>query len=164
MHIPRDLGYVLYNSSQAQFCATHGGSGVKEQVRAGRLWTRATFVRCCAPAAVTSRRACPQVGAHPHRPWPVPAQDRLQVRPHRWEEGSCVPEIAHAECVDATRSSAVAGGGPTAANVGGQRLPTQRCCWASTFPPKACNEGITIVNMNGPGTQSALFVKALLIL
>ena len=29
------------------------------------------------------------------------------------------------------------------------------------FPRKACNEGITIVNMNGPGTQSALFVKAL---
>ena len=50
------------------------------------------------PLLRTRRRAGQQVGAHPHRPRPVPARDRLQVLPHRGEEGRRFPETAPAEC------------------------------------------------------------------
>ena len=69
------------------------------------------------PLLCTRRRAGPQRAAgHPRRAWPVPARDRLQVRPHRGDEGRCFPETAPAECVDATRSDASAAQGAGGAN------------------------------------------------
>ena len=109
--------------SQEQFCATHGGSGAKEKVRVGCQWPRATSVAAL-PAHPPTR--WPAGGAHPHRPRPVPARDRLQVLPHNGEEGRSFPETAPAESVDATRSDAAAGGG--GAGSGG---PTPTCCGAA---------------------------------
>ena len=83
--------------------------------------SRSGLVACCAPLLRTRRRAGPQ---RAHRAWPVPAQDRLQVRPHRGEERRRFPETAPAECVDATRSDAAAAQG-----AGG---PAPTCCGAST--------------------------------
>ena len=99
--------------SQAQFCATHGscygGSGAIRRSRSG-------LVACDSEPLLllrTRRRACRQVGAHPHRPWPVPARDRLMVSicaptvSHGGEEGRCFPETAvtaPAECVHASLS------------------------------------------------------------
>ena len=51
------------------------------------------------PLLRTRRRAGQQVEAHPHRPRPVLARDRLQVLPHREEEGRRrFHETAPAEC------------------------------------------------------------------
>ena len=66
------------------------------------------------PLLLTRQRPGPQVGAHPHRPRPVPASDRLQMSPHRGEEGCRFPETAPAECAHATKRDAAAGGGPAA--------------------------------------------------